>query len=344
MRTLVLIALSALTWFGAFSVAAAERYAVPRTEWGQPDLQGVWNFISYAPLERPEKFGEREFLTVEEMAEGRSERTSSKAAADAKEAELNTDQPLPPTGGEYTGSYNAFWDERAALGENPRTSLIIYPRNGRLPAVVKGTAEHIVHQLGFDVPGERPVLAVFGGIGKDGPEDRGTSERCLLGFNAGPPMVGRGYNANVQIVQNRNHVVLLTEMIHDARIVALENRPSLDDRIRLWTGNSIGYWDGDTLVVTTANFTDLAPSFDRFGDAIHKTLIERFTRTGPYTIQYEWTLNDPATFTDKIIATVPMYAVAGQLFEYACHEGNYGLTNMLRGARVQERLAASSDN
>jgi hypothetical protein len=238
--------------------------------------------------------------------------------------------------GASTGGYNNFWYESASIGENVRTSLIVYPPNGRLPARVEGAAVHTAN-LGPDVEGERPVLAVFGGIGKDGPEDRGLSERCLIGFNAGPPFTGGGYNANVQIFQNRDHAVIMTEMVHDARIVPLDDRSVIDDDIRLWSGDSRGYWEQDTLVVETRNFTGLTPSFSRFGTAKDKTLTERFTRVNPYTIEYEWTLEDPSTFTDKIVATMPMTKVAGTLYEYACHEGNYGMLNILRGERMKER-------
>ena len=180
-------------------------------------------------------------------------------------------------------------------------------------------------------------------IGKDGPEDRGLSERCLIGFNAGPPIMGGGYNANLQIFQNKDHAVIMTEMVHDARIVPLVDRPLLDDNIRQWSGDSRGFYDGDTLVVQTYGFPRYAPSFSRYGDAREKTFTEKFTRTGPYTIQYEWTLEDPATFSDKITATIPMTKVAGQLYEYGCHEGNYGMMNILRGERMSELRAAESE-
>ena len=165
-------------------------------------------------------------------------------------------------------------------------------------------------KFGADVPGERPVLHQFwGDIGADGPEDRGLSERCLIGFNAGPPFTIGGYNANVQIFQNKDHVVIMTEMVHDARIVPLVDRAELDDNIRLWSGDSRGYWDEETLVVLTKNFSDLTPSFSRFGNSGNKKLTERFTRVGKYTIEYEWTLEDPFTFSDKIVATMPMTKV-----------------------------------
>jgi hypothetical protein len=320
----------------------ADDYVAPRTEWGQPDLQGIWNFNSNTPMERPDRFGTQEFLTPEEAEQDRLRQEERRIAADAREAELVVNPVAPPAGASSTGGYNNFWYETASIGENVRTSLIVYPRNGRLPARVEGSAEHIAN-LGPDVEGERPVIALFGGIGKDGPEDRGLSERCLIGFNAGPPLAGGGYNANVQIFQNKDHAVIMTEMVHDARIVPLDDRDAIDDNIRLWSGDSRGYWDGDTLVVVTRNFTDLIPSFSRYGNAKDKTLTERFTRVNAVTIDYEWTLEDPSTFTDKITAIMPITKVAGQLYEYGCHEGNYGMINILRGERMNELRVAEAE-
>ena len=320
----------------------ADDYVAPRTEWGQPDLQGIWNFNSNTPMERPDRFGTQEFLTPEEAEQDRLRQEERRIAADAREAELVVNPVAPPAGASSTGGYNSFWYETASIGENVRTSLIVYPRNGRLPARVEGSAEHIAN-LGPDVEGERPVIALFGGIGKDGPEDRGLSERCLIGFNAGPPLAGGGYNANVQIFQNKDHAVIMTEMVHDARIVPLDDRDAIDDDIRLWSGDSRGYWDGDTLVVVTKNFTDLIPSFSRYGNAKDKTLTERFTRVNAVTIDYEWTLEDPSTFTDKITAIMPITKVAGQLYEYGCHEGNYGMINILRGERMNELRVAEAE-
>lgn len=325
---------------GVALAQSADSFETPLTEWGQPDLQGVWNWVSSTPMQRPQSFGTREFLTEDELIQKRIRQAESREAADAAEAERVVDPEAPPVG-DSTGGYNNFWYETASIGENRRTSLLIYPEDGRLPERVEGSAVHRT-TLGPDVEGERPVLGVFGGIGKDGPEDRGLSERCLIGYNAGPPFSGGGYNANVQIFQNRDHVVVLTEMVHDARIIPLTDRGPLDDTIRQWSGDSRGYWEDETLVVETRNFTHLVPSFSRFGDAEDKTLIERFTRTGPYTIEYQWTLDDPSTFTDKFTAVQPLTKVGGQLYEYACHEGNYGMQNILRGARVQERLDAEA--
>jgi hypothetical protein len=240
------------------------------------------------------------------------------------------------------GGYNTFWVESAGRGDNLRTSLITYPANGQLPRAVEGVAVQI-GGLGPDFQGNRPVLTAVGGIGKDGPEDRGTSERCIQGFNAGPPFTPSMYNNNVQIFQNRDHVVLMTEMIHDARIVPLDGRPHVDDDLRLWSGDSRGYWDGDTLVVQTRNFNNLTQSFSVFGNSHDKLLTERFTRRDAYTLDYEFTVEDPATFTDKIVARIPMAKVDGLMYEYACHEGNYGMTNILRGARMEEQRATGNE-
>jgi hypothetical protein len=313
---------------------AADDYKAARTEWGQPNLQGVWNFSSNRPMQRPANFGEREFLTADEVEEIQRRR----AAQDA-----NSDAALDIEG--VDGSYNDFWIENAGIGGDVRTSHIVYPSNGRLPSLVEGA---IAGQgvYGGDTTGEsRPVRIAAGGIGTDGPEDRGLSERCIIGFNAGPPMIPSLYNNNLQIIQHQDTVVLVTEMIHDARMVPLSpqgngNAP-LDDDVRLWTGDSRGYWDGETLVVETRNFNGLSSSFGAAGTSYDKVLTERFTRRGPITVEYEFTIDDPSTFTDKFTAIVPMTKVAGQLYEYACHEGNYGMVNILRGARVQENLPAS---
>lgn len=312
------------------AVHAQNGYQVPRTEYGQPDIQGVWNFSSNTPLQRPREFADKEFLSAEDIARLQARREAALANSNG--------QAVPEsTGG--VGGYNDFWVESAGIGENQRTSLIIYPENGRLPATQEGVQIQY-GGLGPDVPGTRPVRYTVGGIAKDGPEDRGLSERCIVGFNSGPPFVPSLYNNNVQIFQGRDHVVILTEMIHDARIVPLDGRPQLTDEIRQWSGDSRGYWEGDTLVVETRNFNHLTQSFGVAGSAYDKTLIERFTRTAFDTLNYEFTIDDSTTFKDKITALVPMTKVAGLLYEYACHEGNYGMVNILRGARFEESQAA----
>ena len=311
----------------------AQDYEVPRTEWGQPDLQGVWNWSSNVPMQRPARFGDRQFLTREEIEEAGRRR----AAADA-----NSDAALPIEG--VDGSYNDFWVENAGIGDNVRTSHIVYPANGRIPDLQEGVVGQQGVYGGATTGETRPVRMTAGGIGADGPEDRGLSERCIIGFNAGPPMIPSLYNNNLQIFQNRDTAVLMTEMIHDARIVPIydsaEEMESLHDDIRFYTGDSRGYWDGDTLVVVTRNFNGLSASFGQAGTSYDKVLTEKFTRVGPVTVDYEFTVDDPSTYTDKFTGIVSMTKVAGLLYEYGCHEGNYGMENILRGARVEERLAA----
>ncbi|MFT4862560.1 MAG: hypothetical protein ACI95C_001781 [Pseudohongiellaceae bacterium] len=309
---------------------AADGYIAPRTEWGHPDLQGVWNFSSNVPMQRPEQFGTREFMSNDEIASMR---------ARLAEADASSDQAVAQTDG-GPGGYNDFWVESAGITDRIRTSHIVYPENGRMPTRVEGSTVQF-GGLGDDVPGTRPVRYTVGGISKDGPEDRGLSERCIVGFNDGPPFVPSLYNNNVQIVQNQDHVVLLTEMIHNARTVPID-KEHVSKELGFWSGDSKGYWDGDTLVVVTRNFNGKTQSFSAFGTSDEKVLTERFTRIDPVTVDYEWTIDDPATFTDKITAIVPMTKVAGQLYEYACHEGNYGMVNILRGERAAERMAAES--
>ncbi|MEX2131135.1 MAG: hypothetical protein WD772_06575 [Pseudohongiellaceae bacterium] len=308
------------------AVQAADDFQVPRTEWGHPDIQGVWNFASNVPLTRPRQFGDRQYMSEEEAQ-------ALIAAQETAYDSLNEDG---------VGGYNTFWVESAGRGDNLRTSLLTYPENGQLPPTVEGVAMAF-GGLGPDYKGSRPVRVVVGGISKDGPEDRGLSERCIVGFNSGPPFVPSMYNNNVQIIQNRDTVVIITEMIHDARIVPLDGRPHVDDDIRLWSGDSRGYWEGDSLVVQTKNFSDLTQSFGPFGDSFDKVLTERFTRRDAFTVDYEFTVEDPGTFKDKLVARVPMAKVDGLMYEYACHEGNYGMKNILRGERMAEQRSASAE-
>ena len=276
---------------------AQSDYQVPRTEYDQPNLQGVWNFASHTPVQRNESLGDREYFTTEENEENR-------------ELSVSTFEARAESHFDGVGGYNSFWYERAAIGYDLRTSLITYPENGRIPPAVEGA---FMQRGGVseDFPSERPVRFVVGGIAKDGPEDRGLSERCIVGFNSGPPFMPSSYNNNVQLIQHQNHVVILTEMIHDARVVPLDRNHNLTDDIRLWSGDSRGYWDGDTLVVETKNFNGLTQSFisSPYGDSYNKSLVERFTRVSADTVEYEFTIDDPSTFSDKITAMVPMTRV-----------------------------------
>jgi len=328
------------SFFGVAMAQSDDDFEVPRTEYGQPDLQGVWNFSSNTPMQRPQRYGEQEFLTREQVEEAIERQQTRADAADAAAATLVVDPDAPPET-DNPGGYNDFWFESAGIGDTVRTSHIVYPSDGRNPSLVEGVKRQF-GGLGPDIPSMRPVRFVVGGIAKDGPEDRGLSERCIVGFNSGPPFTPSLYNNNVQIFQSRDTAVIMTEMIHDARIVTLTEKPALNDDIRLWSGDSRGWYEGDTLVVETKNFNGLRQSFGGAGSNIDAVLTERFTRMSYGTVNYEFTIDDPSTFTDKISAVVPMTKVAGQLYEYACHEGNYGMFNILRGKRVEERRETES--
>ena len=315
---------------------------MPRTPWGAPDLGGVWDFRTITPLERPAELAGRARLTSEEAA-------SYEAAENRRQ---NRDLVDPEKGGaiyppESQGGvvpYNEFWYDRGdRVVADRRTSLIVDPPDGRLPPLQPGAREQI-GAAGEDLPGERPVLYRAGGIGADGPEDRGLGERCILGFNSGPPLIPAAYNNNVQIFQTRDHVVILSEMVHDARVVPLDGRARLAPAVRLWMGDGRGRWEGDTLVVETRNFSRRTPSFNptittAVGSGETLRLTERFTRVDADTLRYEYTVDDPATFTRRFTAAIPMRRSELPLFEYACHEGNRGLHNILAGARAAERRA-----
>ena len=307
-----------------------KKYVTPKTEFGQPDLRGVWNFSSDTPLERPAQFKDREFVSRQELE---AQRAAIQARAEA------SDNSTGGNGG--VGGYNQFWVDSMAQDDNMRTSLVIDPPDGRLPPRQPGVkAEN--GGLGPDTGGQRPVRFRVGGVRKDGPEDRGLSERCLMGFNSGPPFMPSMYNNNVQIVQTKTHAVIMTEMIHDARIVPLDNRPSLDPAITQWSGDSRGRWEGDTLVVETRNFSDKIQSFRGMGTGKTLQLTERFTRVGPDRVDYQFTVNDPTIYTRPFTVLVPMARSDGDMFEYACHEGNYGMVNILSGARVEEKEAEAA--
>jgi hypothetical protein len=335
MNTLIIRCMLAALPMVMLSAQAADaphkkKYVTPKTEFGHPDLRGVWNFSSDTPLERPAQFKDREFVSRQELE---AQRATIRARAEA------SDNSTGGNGG--VGGYNQFWVDSMAQDDNMRTSLVIDPPDGRLPPRQPGVkAEN--GGLGPDTGGQRPVRFRVGGVRKDGPEDRGLSERCLMGFNSGPPFMPSMYNNNVQIVQTKTHAVIMTEMIHDARIVPLDNRPSLDPAITQWSGDSRGRWEGDTLVVETRNFSDKIQSFRGMGTGKTLQLTERFTRVGPDRVDYQFTLNDPTIYTRPFTVLVPMVRSDGDMFEYACHEGNYGMVNILSGARVEEKEAEAA--
>ena len=295
----------------------AGTYTAPRTPWGHPDLQGYWTNTTTTPLQRPAELKDKATLTGAELAE-RDKLVAERANQDAK--------PRPGN----PGTYNDFWYERGAL--NPRTSLVIDPPDGRVPALT-------------DVAQRRAAEARQGRGPADSPEDRSAFERCISRGLPGAMLPGF-YNHNYQIVQTRDYVVINVEMIHDARIIPLATRSAAPAPIRNWMGSSRGRWDGDTLVVETANFNDKVreQSLIAFSSGENLRLTERFRRTGPGSIDYEFTVDDPAFYTRAWTASVPMVRIDGPIFEYACHEGNYGMGGILRGARAEEQAVEGAAN
>ena len=326
------LALTALAVVLAVPAGAQPASSVPRLADGAPDLQGVWDFRTLTPLQRPEDRAGQAELTAEEAAEIEANAVQQAIEAD-QPSEVRT-EPLPAGGN--VGAYNNYWFDRgAAVVDDRRTSLIVDPPDGRVPEALPG-----VDRQGVGADPSRPVRFRVGGIGSDGPEDRGVAERCLLGFNTGPPIVPGGYNQNIQIFQTADHVVILNEMVHDSRIVPLDGRDQLPGDLRQWLGSSRGRWEGDTLVVETTNFTANTASFSpsvvqSIGSGETLNLIERFSRVDDDTLLYEFTVDDPATFTRPFTAALPMKR-GSAMFEYACHEGNYGMQNLLSGARAEE--------
>ena len=313
-----------------FPMVSAAQTTAPRTPWGQPDLQGIWDFRTLTPVQRPEDLGDQALLTEEEAASLEQEavdRAISLWEADARRTEV----------GGNVGGYNNFWNDP---GTNPietrRTSLIVDPPSGRLPDLSPVGQRRTDARLKYLE--ERPY---------DSYKDLNAFDRCIAGFNAGPPITPLTYNNNMQLFQTPGHVVVYTEMIHTARVVALDGRPALTDNIRLWSGDSRGYWEGDTLVVETANFNEQRQWIPyRFPRGVVSTtnlrLVERFTRVDADTLEYTFTVSDPETWTSPWTASMPMHRTDSPLFEYACHEGNYSMAGSLAGQRAVDKAAADA--
>ena len=285
----------------------------PRTADGRPDLQGIWTNSTVTPLERPADLADTEFLTEEEAAEY-ARRARERTHGDRRGADPEADLRI---------GYNDFWWDRGTTTVSTRrTSLIVDPPDGRIPPLTPAARERAAQRA--EARRLRPA---------DGPEDRSLADRCITRGNNGPPMLPAGYNNNYQIVQTRDHVVILIEMIHDVRIIPLVEGPRLHDSVRQWLGDSRGRWDGDTLVVETTHFTDRT-NFRGAGRNLR--VVERFTRTGADTLLYEFTVDDPESFESPWSGEIPMTRSAGPLYEYACHEGNYSMANILAAARAAE--------
>ena len=309
-----------LSLAGAAAVAADN--APPTTSWGAPDLQGTWDFRSITPFERPKEFGDKEFLTAEEIAAW-EEKTRKARAARAERAPVQGQ-------GDVDGGYNAFWLDRGEqMTGTRRTSLVVDPPDGRVPALTAEAKRRSDERY-----------ARWGAV-PNGPEDRNPLERCIVGFNSGPPMNPGAYNNFAEIFQTPKYVAILNEMINDHRIIPLDGRGHGPESIRMWKGDSVGRWEGNTLVVTTKHFTDHT-NFRGSGPGM--VLEERFTRSSPDTLLYEYTITDPESFERPWSVAVEMKRSDDPLLEYACHEGNRAMTLMLSGARLREREGESADD
>ena len=305
----------AVTFLGAVQVAAQSD--APRTVWGQPDLQGVWDFRSITPMQRPEDHADQEFLTDEEAA-------SLEQAAVDRDIRLWEQGSRRTVAGESVGGYNNFWMDRGhrTVGTR-RTSLIVDPPNGRMPSLTAAGQRRADERQEYREA--HPA---------DSWVDFSAGVRCILGFNAGPPFTPSAYNNNMQLFQTPDHVVIMTEMVNTARVVPLDGRPHLDPAVRQWSGDSRGHWEGETLVIETRNFAEKR----RWrGTTESAELVERLTRVDADTLVYEFTVTDPQTWTSPWTASVTIFHNAEPMYEYACHEGNYSMPGMLAGQRAAEK-------
>ncbi len=330
-------------------VLAAEAAAdIPRTADGKPDLSGTYDVATLTPLSRPRRYGDELNLTQEE-ADAIAEHWRANLDKDAQPSDPNRE--APPKGGvdfyipEFNGAaggvggYNAFFvdlgDSNFKLDGKYRTSIIVDPPNGQMPPLTDGAKKRMAGLAAFRHANTGDAWWLDREKGPyDDIEDRPLGERCLLGFGStsGPPAMPVMYNNLKSIVQTEDHVIILVEMNHDARIVRL-NSEHAPPEVRKWLGDSIGWWEGDTLVVDTTNFRDQL-SFSRASSDLH--VVERFSRIDKDTLLYEFTVDDPSTWTEPWSGEYPWPATDNRVYEYACHEGNYAMGNIMRGARLLE--------
>jgi hypothetical protein len=315
----------------------ATGWELPRTPWGHPDLQGNWSNATLTPFERPQ--GRGATLSWEEVADLEAGRARAFEVA----VDLDPNRPPPPGGGTnpvcidgprscYDGVYLDPGEKVAVVNGEPRSSLVTRPADGRVPPVTEEARARMADNR-----------ARTAGLGQyDHPELRPLGERCVIAFgtSAGPPMLPNGwYNNNYTIVQNQDHILIMTEMVHDVRVIRLGERNSLPAHVRPWFGDSWGRWEGNTLVVETTNFNP-DQSFRSVPPTERTKVIERFTRVDEETIVYEFTIDDPSSYAIAWGGEIPFKKFDQRLYEYACHEGNYALEGVLRGARFEETQAS----
>ena len=328
-RRLVVSLLAAMCLALTVPLAGAEEsdWQAPRTAFGHPDLQGVWANNAATPLERPAEWEGKEELSQEELAQLRQ---AAEDATDGVDDALFGDQLVQaaiaktkaksydPT----TGNYNQFWIVERNFDN--RTSLVVDPPNGRIPPLTPQAQKRLAERQAYLA--EHPA---------DSWEDRPLGERCI---SFGAPRLGAGYNSYYQIFQTPDTVAILMETIHDVRVIPIDGRPHLSDDIRQWHGDSRGYWEGDTLVIETANYSQKT---NLRGATENLRVVERLRRSGPDTLDYEVTMSDPDTWTAPWTVLIRMKKSEDAIYEYACHEGNYGMEGILAGHRAEEAKASS---
>jgi hypothetical protein len=325
----------------AAAALAPKGWTPPRTPDGQPDLQGIWTNGFITPVERPPELAGKPFFTKEEALAFEQHKVINRDSRSKLDSESDV-----------KFAYNeAWWDFGTHISKTLQTSLVVDPPDGKIPALTaeaqkkaamekQATLERCARPgaICLDATNATGVL-----LPTDGPEDRSYMERCISWGQAGPPMMPSGYNNNYQVVQVPGYVLVFVESMHEARVIPLDGRPHLPPDVRQLMGDPRGHWEGNTLVVDSTNFSDdtkvdiFAARFRYAGRNMH--LIERFTRTDPDTLLYEYTLDDPTTFANPWSVAIPMASTKDKIFEYECNEGNVGLAGILRGARVAEKKA-----
>ena len=294
--------------------AAGQSKAPLETPDGQPDIQGIWSFATITPMERPNNLAGKEFFTEQEAADYEKQ-SRERNDKDRRDGTAEAD---------VSRAYNDFWwDPGTKVVKTRRTSLVIDPKDGKIPPTTPAARERQAERT-----------AANRGHEFDGPENRPLPERCLVLQGAGPPITPTAYNNHTQIVQGAGFVALNIEMGHEVRIIPLDGRPHLPENVHQWKGDSRGHWEGDTLVVETANFSNQSP----FRNSSEKMkLTERFRRLDANTLIYQFTVDDPATWVKPWTVEIPVTKTGGPVFEYACHEGNIGMMGALAGARAEEK-------
>lgn len=318
-QTVLITAIATLT-------AAAGWADVPLTADGKPSLQGTWDFKTSTPLNRPERWEDKEFLTQEEAADFENGILERRAAGVESEGQVR--DGLDGQRDVDVGYNSGFLELGTKFDGSLRTSLIVDPPNGRMPAMLDSARAR-----------NRPYVEMQA-LSPTGPETRSLTDRCIIGFNNNPMRSG-AYNNIMQIVQSPTHIAVHVEMVNDHRVIPTNGGSPVADSARFWKGHSVGNWDGDTFVVTTTNFKQFSTPY---GTGPNVTMTERFSRLDEDTLQYEYTIDDPETYEAPFTARQQMRRTDDDVYEYACHEGNYSMPLVLRAARKMEGAGKSDAN